>query len=189
MSDNSKIYVEYMALSDLLERRHPDNPKEHNLGRLIESFQTFGYVAPGVVDELTGLFLCGHGRTEALEVMFNDPELDAPDGVEVRDDDWYIPTNRGVKFDSPLKVKAYLVADNELTLLGGWHEPKLAALLQEIGAADKTLLEVVYTGDKLDELLLELNPVPPEDFPEYSDDIETEYCCPKCRYEWSGKPK
>lgn len=31
--------------------------------------------------------------------------------------------------------------------------------------------------------------IPPEDFPEYDDDIDTEYCCPKCGYEWSGKPK
>lgn len=29
---------------------------------------------------------------------------------------------------------------------------------------------------------------PPEDFGEYDEDIETEYCCPKCGYEWSGKP-
>ena len=29
---------------------------------------------------------------------------------------------------------------------------------------------------------------PPEEFAEYGDDIETQYCCPKCGYEWSGKP-
>lgn len=28
----------------------------------------------------------------------------------------------------------------------------------------------------------------PEEFPEYGEDIETAYCCPKCGYEWSGKP-
>jgi len=27
----------------------------------------------------------------------------------------------------------------------------------------------------------------PEDFSEYGEDIETEYCCPKCGYKWSGK--
>jgi len=30
---------------------------------------------------------------------------------------------------------------------------------------------------------------PPEGFQEYDDGIATDYCCPKCGYEWSGKPK
>ena len=29
----------------------------------------------------------------------------------------------------------------------------------------------------------------PEDFDEVDESLETEYCCPKCGYEWSGKPK
>lgn len=29
----------------------------------------------------------------------------------------------------------------------------------------------------------------PENFSEYSDSISCDYCCPKCKYEWSGKPK
>ncbi len=33
-----------------------------------------------------------------------------------------------------------------------------------------------------------LDAVPPEEFGEYGEDIETEYCCPKCGYKWSGKP-
>ena len=32
-------------------------------------------------------------------------------------------------------------------------------------------------------------PVPPDDFPEYDEDIDTEYRCPKCFYEWSGSPR
>ena len=28
-----------------------------------------------------------------------------------------------------------------------------------------------------------------EEFPEYTGDIPTDYCCPSCGYEWSGKPK
>ena len=26
----------------------------------------------------------------------------------------------------------------------------------------------------------------PDEFAEYGEDIETEYCCPKCKYRWSG---
>ena len=30
------------------------------------------------------------------------------------------------------------------------------------------------------------NPDPPDEFPEFDDDIKTEHQCPKCGYEWSG---
>jgi hypothetical protein len=30
-------------------------------------------------------------------------------------------------------------------------------------------------------------PQPPEDFGSYDENIETQYCCPKCGYKWSGK--
>ena len=29
----------------------------------------------------------------------------------------------------------------------------------------------------------------PSQFPEYGEEIATDYCCPKCGYEWSGQPK
>jgi len=29
--------------------------------------------------------------------------------------------------------------------------------------------------------------VAPSEFPEYDENLETAYCCPKCGYEWSGK--
>lgn len=28
---------------------------------------------------------------------------------------------------------------------------------------------------------------PPEDFKSFDETIETQYCCPKCGYRWSGK--
>ena len=64
-----------------------------------------------------------------------------------------------------------------------------AAILDE-------LLQQVNTGEAaLQSLLADLAeqasvipPAPPEEFGEYGEDIETEYCCPKCGYKWSGKP-
>lgn len=48
-----------------------------------------------------------------------------------------------------------------------FSEGELAALLANTGMSDV---------------------LPPENFAEYGDDIETQYCCPKCQYRWSGKP-
>jgi len=30
---------------------------------------------------------------------------------------------------------------------------------------------------------------PPDEFSSYDDDVDTDFQCPKCSYEWSGKPK
>jgi len=67
-------------LSGLIDRLHPDNPKDHNIGAIIESYKAHGYVASGVIDKRTGLFLAGHGRTIALNMM-RKQGMDAPDGI------------------------------------------------------------------------------------------------------------
>lgn len=53
----------------------------------------------------------------------------------------------------------------------------------DVGMAD--LGEML--GKAADELIAQKEP--PDDFKEFGDDIETEFCCPKCGYEWSGKAK
>jgi len=138
-----------MALSDLMNRQHPANPKSHDLGAVITSYKAYGYVAPGVIDELSGLFLCGHGRTQALNMMKRQ-KMEAPGRIDVRDDDWYVPTNRGVRFENEAQVKGYLIADNRLTILGGWDEHALVDMLQELATIDEEM--VISSGYDLDDL-------------------------------------
>lgn len=67
-----------------------------------------------------------------------------------------------------------------------WSAEALLADLQdsELG------LDKLFYEDELKVLLGGIEaPQPPEDFKSYDEEIETEYCCPKCGYEWSGKPK
>jgi len=84
------LRIEYMALTDLLGRFHPDNPKAHDLGAIIQSLQMFGYVSPGAIDECSGLFVEGHGRTEATHMM-KQQQMKIPDRIEGRNGDWYLP--------------------------------------------------------------------------------------------------
>jgi ParB-like chromosome segregation protein Spo0J len=69
--------------------------------------------------------------------------------------------------DALVELLSYLDEDYEGT---GWDENEVSRLL---GAA---------VGERGD-------PSPPDEFPGYGDDIDTQYQCPKCSYEWSGKPK
>jgi hypothetical protein len=102
------------------------------------------------------------------------------------DGDWLVPVVRGVAFNSDAEIEAYLVADNRLTILGGWNEPELAGLLQDLAAQDTALLEATgYDADDLQALLDELTPN--VEFKEYDESVEEEvkYCtCPNCGHEF-----
>jgi hypothetical protein len=63
--------------------------------------------------------------------------------------------------------------------LQGWGlDAEALAVWNENAAELATMLGV-------DESLTEA--IPPDDFKEYDEAIDTEYCCPKCGYRWSGK--
>lgn len=181
-----ELRIEYLPLSEL--QRHPKNPKAHDLGALHTSVNRFGYVTPVLIDERTGYLVAGHGRLDAL-AQLKAQGKQPPARIVARNGDWLVPVVRGVEFASDAAVEAYLVADNRLTELGGWDEPELVALLQDLAAEDEALLEATgYDGDDLQAMIDELTPPDaPQDFNEYGEDIETEYCCPKCGYQWSGK--
>ena len=72
-------------------------------------------------------------------------------------------------------------------ILSGWEPDELTGwgfdvdLLGQWGADYSNLAEMLGATSE--------EAAPPDDFAEYGDDIDTEYCCPKCGYEWSGKPK
>lgn len=50
-------------------------------------------------------------------------------------------------------------------------------------------LSHLWDDDELDAIMRGLAaPKAPDEFAEYDEGIETEYCCPRCQYRWSGKP-
>lgn len=181
------LTIEYVPLDDL--KAHPRNPKDHDIGAISKSVKRFGYVAPVIVDERSGYLVAGHGRIDTL-AQLRQQGKQPPANVQVSAlGEWLVPVVRGVSFNSDSEVEAYLVADNRLTIMGGWNEPELASLLQDLAREDQALLEATgYDADDLQALLDDLTPaVAPGDFNEYGEDIDTEYCCPKCGYQWSGK--
>jgi hypothetical protein len=156
MSDNNERRIEYMSVSEMMERRHPQNPKGHDLGMLSQLFLTHGYVTSGTIDERTGYWLCGHGRAETLQMMKRQ-KMDLPRYIEDRGDDWYGPAERGYHSLSDAQALAYIAADNKSTIAGGWDEPALASLLQEVANSTDVALEATgYDADELDDLLRDL---------------------------------
>lgn len=156
MTKNGQLHIEYMALSDLLTRLDEANPKDHDLGALHTSMDKFGYVEIPVLNETTGKLIAGHGRIETL-MQKKQAHMNAPERIEVRADDWYVPVQRGVAFKTDSEARAYLVASNRLTILGGWNESALAELLEGLRSEEEALMHAAgYSDEDLEALLHDL---------------------------------
>ena len=149
------LTFEYVDLDEIVER--DGNPKDHDLGAIIESFQRFGFVAPVQLEGESTRLLAGHGRVRALKAMRDSGEP-SPARVLARNGKWFVPAVRGAVFDTDLEAMAYAIADNRTTELGGWMEQKLAEALRSL----PSLEGVGYDQEDLDALLASLAPAPPE---------------------------
>lgn len=161
--------------------RNARTHSDEQVDKIAASIQEFGFVNPVLVDSEHGI-IAGHGRVMAAR------QLGLTD-VPVIVLDHLTDEQR----------RAYIIADNKLTEIGGWDEDLLAAEVNALLSDDFEIGLVGFTDDELADLLdddgLEEEPddeddeTPPDSFDSYDDDIETQYRCPSCRYEWSGKPK
>lgn len=158
-----KLTIDYMTLSDLLTRFHPQNPKEHDIGSLATKITELDYRMPVMIDERSGMMAAGHGRTKTLADMKRQ-QMDRPDGIFEDDDgEWLMPVIRGSDF-SEEKLSAYLIADNSDD--AGFNPVMLAKLLVEIKNAKVVKIESTgYDGDFIDDLLRDIGQLgePPED--------------------------
>lgn len=121
--------LELMPLADVAGAAK--NPKKHAHEDLGASIGRFGYVEPVVIDERTGRLVAGHGRIEALRAARKRGDA-PPQGVELRDGEWFVPILRGWSSRSDDEAQAYLVASNQITAKGGWDDAGLAQILGEL---------------------------------------------------------
>lgn len=174
MTSKSNLTVEYTKISDLVP--YINNSRTHDadqIQQVANSIREFGFTNPILIDENKNI-IAGHGRLRAAKKL----EMDA------------VPTITITGLTDEQR-KAYVIADNKLALNSDWN---LDLLMDEIhdlreGGFDETLLG--FTLQELDELfdVKGENIKPMEEFKEFNDEIETEYRCPSCGYEWSGKTK
>lgn len=169
-------FIEAHPLGSL--EQHPDNPRRGNDAAVSESIEATGFYGGVIVQKSTGYVLAGNTRVRAAQ----DAGAESVPAFVVDCDD-----------DTARRI---LLADNRLSDIAEYDNHMLLRLLDETNAAD----DLYGTG--YDELALELlrsavdldtpdDPEPPEGgFPEIDpDDLDTEYRCPSCQYEWSGSPR
>lgn len=84
------------------------------------------------------------------------------------------------------------LADNRTGELGTYDAAALLRLLDQAHNDDGGLLGTGFTEDAYRELVDKAMASgaggAPDEFPEYDEAVDTQYACPSCGYEWSGKP-
>lgn len=131
-----------------------ENPKDHNIGTIMQSIQRHGFVELPVINDTTGLLVAGHGRIEALQIMAKENPTEPPKFVlqEKDTDEWLVPTIH-VSFATDAEAKAYMIASNSTVIDGGWHENKLLDMLMDINNETKNLLGTGFTNQDVVDML------------------------------------
>lgn len=124
--------IEWVELSDL--KPYENNSKKHpekQLRLLEKSIEEFGFLTPCLIDENDNI-IAGHGRTEAAAAL----------GIKK------IPCVRveGLTED---QRKAYIIADNRLTEIGGWDKELVAA---ELSLLDINNFDIEITGFNISDI-------------------------------------
>ena len=140
---------------------------ELQISQIAASITEWGWTMPILVDEDGGI-IAGHGRIMAAELLGLDK----------------VPTMVANGWSEAQK-RAYVIADNKLALNAGWDMDILATEFVALDGAD---FDLKLTGfDDLEiKNLRNIDPIAPEQFPEFDESIPTEHTCPKCGYKWSG---
>jgi ParB-like chromosome segregation protein Spo0J len=158
-----------LALDPANARRHP----EANLEALKGSLAAYGQRKPLVARKDTGVVIAGNGTLEAARAL-----------------GW---THIAVVFtdDDPVTAAGFAIADNRTAELAEWDAAALDKLLPEIQADDERLQKMLADLAEQEGITAAeaTEPVPPEEFTEFGEDLPTDYRCPKCGYQWSGQPQ
>ena len=163
----NNLTIETVKTDDLT--LDPNNARKHN-ARNIEvianSLKSFGQRKPIVVTR-DNIVVAGNGTLEAARSL----------GWE------FISVARVPDEWSHEQVIAYALTDNRSAELAEWDANVLADQLLDIS----TLFDTQEFG--FNPLSQENNNEVPEEFQDFSGDVNTAYQCPKCGYEWNGAPR
>lgn len=134
--------IENVAISDLVA--YENNSKKHpekQLRLLEKSIEEFGFISPVLIDADNNI-IAGHGRTQAAQAL----------GILT------VPCVR-VEGLTEEQRRAYIIADNRLTEIGGWDKELVAA---ELATLDALNFDIDVTGFNITDIQdIQLKPVLP----------------------------
>ncbi len=167
------LAVIYKPIGDLIPyARNSRMHSEAQVAQIAACIKEFGFTNPVLIDEDGGI-IAGHGRVlGARKLGMDEVPTIALEGL------------------SKAQKRAYVIADNKLALNAGWDEELLSVELNQLHEEGFDVVLAGFDAAELSEIMgINDGILPPDEFKEVDENIETDYCCPKCGYEWSGKAK
>ena len=158
--------VEHWPIDKLIP--YARNARIHSadqIEKIAAAMVEWGWTNPVLIDD-EGTIIAGHGRILAAQLL---GITEAPVMI--------------AKGWTDAQKRAYGIADNQLGLNSSWNRDLLAVEIQSIDGL-KGLLG--FDAKDIGKMLGAVKA--PDEFKAFGDDIETEFCCPRCNYRWSGKP-
>jgi hypothetical protein len=199
-SKKDALVIEYKKLDELVS--WDKNPKSHNVDQLVVSFERYGFKDPlkwePTLNDGSGGVVEGNGRLEALRRMRESGDH-PPRGIVVDSKgEWSVPVLFGVDSKEVAEAEAYGLDHNSMVLSGSGFDESWVTRLY-----DQTTLQNLFDGFNAPPIVMAGfsgidggdvgvdggGGSPLDDFPSIDDDLPTDYRCPKCHYEWSGKAK
>lgn len=150
----------------------PRNARQHSeeqIEAISRSIKKFGMTTP-ILATAKGMIVAGEGRWRAalLLKLKEVPVLTAPKSWTAAD------------------VKAYAIADNQLSDSSEWNDEVLRDELRALAAEGFDVSVVGFTQEEIAKMLEERGVTGPDSFPSFNETIETHHECPNCHYKWSG---
>jgi hypothetical protein len=150
---------------------YPNNPRTHppaQLAMLAELIKKHGFDQPVVVDE-EGTIIKGHGRKLAAMLA----------GL----DEVPVIVHRNL---SDAEKMAMRIQDNAVSLLSGWDKELVRGEIVQLQAMDYDVKLLGFGDTQL--VQFTTLPGPPGQFPAVGENLPVSYCCPRCKFQWSGDP-
>lgn len=168
MNQHLKLTVRKLPLAKL--QPHPHNPRVHPLPgsaewEALRASIEHDYFDPLVWNKRNGFLVSGHLRAKVLEA----------EGVESVD-------CVVVDYDEPTHLARMVAANQQV---GEFDDGALAAILAD---CEQPALAGMTDAQVAAILADAAEPAPPEDFRDVDENLPIEHVCPKCGFQWSGKP-
>ena len=155
MSEEKTGVIEYLPLEEI--QYATKNPKDHDIGAIYESIRRHGFVNYPLMNKATMQLLAGHGRCDTLKTIKRDGEF-VPDGIQVRGDgEWLVPILVSANIEDEGEALAYLIGDNRLTEIGGYHTMDLLDSLQDVLKETGNLDGTGYDLDDIETILEDMD--------------------------------